>query len=336
MNKKKNTKKKLLSLILLLLLTSVMLSGSTYAWFTANKTVTIESINVNVATSSGLQISTDAKNWKSVITNTDITNPTDWAANTNQFPSMLVPVSTAGDVNSATGQLYMFSGDVGTTDGEFSLTSTALTEAKGTTGSFIAFDMFLRTEAAGPIYLTTDSNVINKVDTDDKGLKNAARVAFVTQGNAVSTTAPATLRTLTNGSAGTGITSAADVVIWEPNSDAHTAYGVAAALEYYGLTTTEGTGKAPLAYDGVFAEITTPVLLTQANATNHAESFKAVTTLKTVVAQDTYTQLITLKAGVTKIRVYLWVEGQDVDCENNASGSDITYNIVLSQNASAA
>lgn len=61
MNKKKNTKKKLLSLILLLLLTSVMLSGSTYAWFTANKTVTIESINVNVATSSGLQISTDAK-----------------------------------------------------------------------------------------------------------------------------------------------------------------------------------------------------------------------------------------------------------------------------------
>ena len=73
MNKKKNNKKKILPLILLLLLTTIMLSTSTYAWFTANKTVTIESINVNVATSSGLQISTDAKNWKSVITNTDIT-----------------------------------------------------------------------------------------------------------------------------------------------------------------------------------------------------------------------------------------------------------------------
>ena len=44
---------------------------------------------------------------------------------------------------------------------------------------------------------------------------------------------------------------------------------------------------------------------------------------------------MTLPQGVTKIRVYLWVEGNDVDCENNASGSNITYNIVLSQKSEA-
>lgn len=336
MNKKKNTKKKILPLILLLLLTTIMLSTSTYAWFTANKTVTIESINVNVATSSGLQISTDAKNWKSVITNADITNPTDWTqGNTNQFPSMLEPVSTAGDVNAETGHLNMFSGDVGTTNGEFSLTSEALTETKGTDGKFIAFDIFLRTEADGdPIYLTTDSNVIKKGDTDT-GLKNAARVAFVIQGNAVSTTAPATLRTLKTGSSGAGITSS-DVTIWEPNSDVHTSYGVAAALEYYGKTTSEGPAADALAYEGIYAAISSPVLLKEANSTSHAANFKAVTTLKTIETPTAYTELITLKSGVTKIRVYLWVEGQDVDCENNASGSEITYNIVLSQNSEAA
>ena len=55
--KKKNKKRKLGSLLLLLFLTVVMLATSTYAWFTANKTVTISDINVYVATSSGLQIS---------------------------------------------------------------------------------------------------------------------------------------------------------------------------------------------------------------------------------------------------------------------------------------
>ena len=37
-----------------------------------------------------------------------------------------------------------------------------------------------------------------------------------------------------------------------------------------------------------------------------------------------------LAAGITKVRVYMWIEGQDIDCENNASGTDITYNIELS------
>ena len=41
-------------------------------------------------------------------------------------------------------------------------------------------------------------------------------------------------------------------------------------------------------------------------------------------------QIFTLQPGVTKYRVYMWVEGQDVDCENNASNAFLTYNIGLS------
>ena len=59
---KKNKKKqrKLSSLILLLFLTVVLLATSTYAWFTANRTVTVEGINVNVSASNGLLISSTA------------------------------------------------------------------------------------------------------------------------------------------------------------------------------------------------------------------------------------------------------------------------------------
>ena len=39
---------------------------------------------------------------------------------------------------------------------------------------------------------------------------------------------------------------------------------------------------------------------------------------------------MTLQAGITKVKVYMWVEGQDVDCENSASGSDISFSFELS------
>ena len=37
-------------------------------------------------------------------------------------------------------------------------------------------------------------------------------------------------------------------------------------------------------------------------------------------------EMFNLKAGITKIRVYIWIEGQDVDCENNSAVGDIEFN----------
>lgn len=51
---KRKNKKKIFILILMILFTGVVLTSSTYAWFTANKTVTVETIDVNVAASHGL------------------------------------------------------------------------------------------------------------------------------------------------------------------------------------------------------------------------------------------------------------------------------------------
>ena len=71
--KEEKRRKKLRTLILLLFLTIIMFGTATYAWFTANRNVTISTLNVHVEASNGLQISTNANNWKSVITNADIT-----------------------------------------------------------------------------------------------------------------------------------------------------------------------------------------------------------------------------------------------------------------------
>ena len=39
---------------------------------------------------------------------------------------------------------------------------------------------------------------------------------------------------------------------------------------------------------------------------------------------------MSIPAGITKVRVYMWLEGQDVDMENNASASKLSYNLELS------
>ena len=41
-----------------------------------------------------------------------------------------------------------------------------------------------------------------------------------------------------------------------------------------------------------------------------------------------------LPEGVTKIRFYMWIEGQDVDCENGASGGGISFNLGFTTQAS--
>ena len=42
---------------------------------------------------------------------------------------------------------------------------------------------------------------------------------------------------------------------------------------------------------------------------------------------------LSLTSGITKVRIYMWIEGQDVDCENNASGGSITYNLQITTEA---
>ena len=161
--RKEQKKKKLKSLILLLFLTIVMLSTATYAWFTANRSVSIDEIEVHVATSAGLTISVDAVDWKTLVANTDIIAPGSWTTHTNMLPYELAPVSTDGTVN--TGLLQFYKGNVAGDNnqgGALALTATGpITESQYvytlTNGNkvfpsgegvvradYIAFDIFLK------------------------------------------------------------------------------------------------------------------------------------------------------------------------------------------------
>ena len=337
--RQKRRKYRLLILLLLMLGTGTMLATSTYAWFTSNKNVSVETLKVNIQAKNGIQISADGTKWKSIVQKADLVGAHggNYAAAVNQIPESLEPVSTAA-VPDTNGYLPMYYGVVETSDtvannGEYILTATKTTEKDNSArgegedadpAKFIAFDLFFKVNEDTPIYLQANSGVTS-ADANDSGIKNASRIAFVTLGNITDGSALADIQKLNAGAAST-------VTVWEPNFDVHTPAGIANAKDVYGITTTEANGEL-VPYSGIKATIAKAddILLGDATQAKHEDKFTTVTPTKSTVADfTTNTELFTLTKGITKVRIYMWVEGQDVDCENNASGGNINFDLKIS------
>jgi hypothetical protein len=181
------------------------------------------------------------------------------------------------------------------------LTSIKEVESTSTTGNFVAFDLYFKSSMAQTLSLEMGDNLsfVKCVDLVNGGASNvgtekAVRVAFLDMGSA---TSPAAARALK---------AAESVKIWEPNATTR-ADGVEA-----------DAGK--LAYSGFKTEFSNV-----AESALGDEQVAAVTTL-TEASDFTFE----LEGAINKIRVYIWLEGQDVDCINNISFGDFTTNLAFS------
>ena len=212
--KKKDNKRRLLLLIVLLMVTVVLLSSATYAWFISNKTVSIDSLDVQARTANGLEISADALNWGVSINKGNLIENA-WDDHENQLPDILDHVSTVGNVYTNTGSknyMEMFDGNVeitcngtinanGTCNGSeiYTLTTSRSTEincydsngtqtvpdSKKCNGqTFVAFDIFLKVTNDANLYLGANSGVTRNLNENtDYGIQNATRVAFLYRGH---------------------------------------------------------------------------------------------------------------------------------------------------------
>ncbi len=322
---KTKQKRRVLLLLTMLFSTAVFLSTATYAWFTANRTVSISSIQVNVEAQGGIQVSADGISWRSIIDVEELRDIADtYESSVNQIPEVLEPVSTIGNMNEE-GRMEMFYGVVETnTGGNYILTTTQFEETRNNpNGRFIAFDLFFRLDGSAPeqLYLTPNSGV-STPDATDTGIKNATRVAFVNLGTTAIGSSTNDIQSL---NAGEG----ASVYIWEPNYNSHTAAAIAHASNTYGLTV-DGVSAVP--YSGVHSEITTEddVLVGDATEANYSQFFTDVTPdYLTEEDFSDYVPVFNLSEGITKMRLYLWIEGQDIDTENTASGGNAIFDIQL-------
>lgn len=369
--KKVNTKKSIL--ILLLLATFAIIS--TYAWFTSNRLVKITSMNVHVNASQGFQISLDAVNWKTVIQATDI-NAVSYVGSNNHVPDpvtgLLDPMSTAAETLATNGYMRMFKGEAKADDADDFVISAEETPETSAAG-YIAFDLFFKTNQQINLAIEKNAGVFD-IATENarkkKGMENAARVAFVEQGNVPPsfTGSPTEVAVEARGKISTK-RDGTNVTIWEPNFNSHTE---AARTEMYNMfnystnpADTRWTNKQP--YDGISEIIPAadpdatpdPILPTYlrrngiavntatanggaptgvsdpkyfkqilANFITTAGSANGTTLEGTALVKDEDLE-IKLEAGITKFRIYMWIEGQDWDCYDSASGSDIQWNLSI-------
>lgn len=299
---KKNMRKKALLPALSMLLASVIaLSGVTYAWFTTANTANVSNLDVNVQAANGIQVSLDATSWRSLISADDIksfiSNPVNYATHSSQYPSAdgveIAPVSTAGVIED--GKMVMYFG--GYNEAGNLATSIEKEEARLDGGNFVAFDLFFKSGSEQVLSLDAVSNVKGTSSTGNSlGTEKAVRVAFIPLGSATTANAAKGLK----GDAST------TAKIWEPNAD----------------TRIEGSSEAAgkLAYNGVNKEFNKPE-----NSVVVGEDVVAVNADFTPG-----NALVTLKSGITKVRVYIWLEGQDVDCVNQISYGDFVTNLQFS------
>ena len=323
--------RRLFYLLIVLAFTGIMLSTTTYAWFTTNRIVTVGNIDVKVQTEGSLEISADGSDWKTLVDYNNIisVHDTSYRTSTNQLPGFIKPVSTVGELdNNGFMQMYLgvISSDV---EGNYTITSTRETDkeenGEETTGNYLAFDIFLRTTATKDLYLTNESRLF--YNGNSTGTENATRVAFIVEGNVPTGSDLGTIQSLFT-------VNTNNVYIWEPNYDTHTNNGVENARTVYNITTTETNAEA-LSYDGIKTTFNDQVQLSNAKASVYPNYFDTVNPqIKTTKDNTTYQPLFTLTEGVTKVRVYMWLEGQDVDCENNASIGNLTLALQFSTNPS--
>lgn len=327
--KQREKKYRLFYLMLLLLVTALSLSVSSYAWFTTNRLARVDLLNVNVRAQGGIEISTDGINWKGAINVDDIANAREnYHTSLNQIPKTLEPVSTIGSVSN--GLINMFYGKVeNNLNGDYILSSQRLIEKEGfnedSDGKFIVFDLFFKTNENTRLYLTPES-VITSADNYSVGIENAIRVAFVNEGNTFNGNSPTNIQTMMTNNIN-------DVYIWEPNYNKHTQSGVANARNTYGIDITEDSSY--VSYDGIKNEINSSLNIKASSAKSdlYPALFEKVNI--SYYTRDKFAdnvEIFSLNKGITKIRIYMWIEGQDVDCENDASVGNISLNLQFSKN----
>ena len=205
------------------------------------------------------------------------------------------------------------------------------------------------------IYLTTESEV--KVadagaDADKSGIENSVRVAFAQIGRVKADTQDAAaIRAIKCDSGGnvTTICSKRDAIIWEPNDTKHVqnainwyktsckhrdAADLTLAGSYSGTcgVITDGTYYPTYAVSGVIDETDKVDVYDGTEYNGWTTSISATATKGKLMKVPTFTDTMKLKTGterlelmtlapnsITKVRVYVYIEGQDVDNYDFAS-----------------
>ncbi|NLM63405.1 MAG: hypothetical protein GX190_03735 [Mollicutes bacterium] len=322
-------------------LTAVLLIIASYAWFSTSLNVRIKFFDLVVSTDTGLFISLDGVNFSesvevsvdSVIRDLRETYPN----HTNQWASGgMWPVSTNGIRNSNADKFDIFLGEIrrprgrNNPEGESYLNTSRLEENKSSAANlFVSFDIFLKNVSGSPypdnLYFNEDTYIDFEEDVDDEtresmsGIMNSLRMGIIKIGSVSSNTDVYTIQNIQ-------CNNSCEMIIYEPNHLRHSQVSIEKASEL-GIELVDGVYFPTYA---VIKEGTRLKHMSGQDGTGIPLDTEHFALQQTIFEEDLERPIFQIPNGITKMRVYVWIEGQDVDSlETHSPGAPIYISIGL-------
>jgi len=303
---KKTVKKRaFVSAVAMLIVSAIVLTSSTFAWFTMSKQATVEQMDLTVSSPEGILISANAKAWSATLTPeqifaTDTSNRMNaYEGHHNLLPTAILPASCAF-YRASNGYPQFFVGTVNDA-GQISFRQINQETTTADNAGFVAFDLFVKLLEPQNVYFGTSSFV----DNSNQDALTALRVGFQNMGTFRADADPATV---------TSTTALGNTTMYEVDSINRSGDAQSAGLS---------TGALDTKY--VHAVFTTTVD-DNAIATHQNAVMNTATTLVRSNASASQ-KALSLNAGITKLRVYIWMEGNDVDCRNSVGGASLSVTL---------
>ncbi len=303
--KKTIKKRAFVSAIAMLIVSAIVLTSSTFAWFSMSKEAKVEQMDLTVSSPEGIQISANASAWTASLTNDDFFNENStsrykaYDGNINLMPLNLIPVSCAfKNYNSSTGAMNFFKAVLNDSN-VATITAVNQTAGNDDVAGLVAFDIFFKVAAETKVYFGTSEFI----DQSQSDILTALRVGFQPLGNTQSTEAADAIALKT--------TVLRSSIIYEPDAANRSADAIANG---------QSTGVLTTRY------IVSTNAADKVNSNFVISNNNCETASATVVTDQSAASAksFTLKAGVSKMRVYIWVEGNDIDCRNSVAGASLS------------
>jgi hypothetical protein len=304
-----NNKTKMTVALWIAIFSFVLLTTAAYAWMTISRDIRVTDLALNVVTENGLEIAEDidgaAGEWTTVMRMSDILGG----------DAVLRPVTYSNAAQAFLAPRYGFDGRPDFSE-PFPVAKLNMQDDAPTQTAekyLLAFDFWIRTGSSNcEVCLSEPSEVYEglngggcyvigrpiwdaaAVSHNDggRGAQNALRIAFYTYDEADE--------------------SGGRFVVYEPNADSNGIYEETESID----------GETPLTDPALMIlqsisgwEEQSPVL--RDNVNYRVGGF---------ISENT--EILTLKSGIARrVKMYVWLEGQDSDCVNSISGAQLLINL---------